>query len=721
MLRATGLTVLLLTCAAYGATLHVPSQYPTIQPAINAAMDGDTVLVADGVFSGANNKNLNFLGKAIVVASENGPDSCIIDCQHSGRGFDFHSTEDSTSVLSGFTIRHGNMFEGGGIYINNASPTIANCLIIQNTASGGGPSSPQGGGIFCVGEGSPFIFNCSVSENTAVDGGGGGICIDYSSSPIIDQCLISGNTAGSGGGIVCQSNNPNLTISHCTITRNTGYNNGSGGIYFNQGSGTLSDCIISDNVGQSGGGGGIKCDWNVIITISHCAITGNVSSEGGGLYAELARPHLRYCLIRGNISYGNGGGIYNTGSIPTLDYCTINGNSSAYQGGGIYCSGGMIIRQCTISRNSANGCGGLAFFESIYMPPYLAVENSIVEGNSGVGGVYFGTAEGVHASNNDFYDNEMGNLTGQLAPGLGQPVSININGDSCDVFHNIFADPLFEDPQNGNFQLTWADFPIPNSTMSPCIDAGNPDSTGDLDSTVADMGAFYFDQGPLLVVLTPLSFPIAIPANGGSFSYTIKAMNRTSTPVRLDFWCNATLPNGQMYGPVLGPLSLTLAPNSSVTRNRVQMVPGSAPAGEYHYNACLGAHPDSLLHEDSFPFTKLSADDGAQAIDAWNCSSEDFGAAEMPLITHNSAFIISTSPNPFNPTTVASFELRAASHVNLKIYDTAGRLVATLVEGWRDAGEHQVTFDGAKLASGVYLARLQAGTFTQTQKLVLLK
>jgi hypothetical protein len=87
---------------------------------------------------------------------------------------------------------------------------------------------------------------------------------------------------------------------------------------------------------------------------------------------------------------------------------------------------------------------------------------------------------------------------------------------------------------------------------------------------------------------------------------------------------------------------------------------------------------------------------------------------------------VTISPNPFNASTVASYKLRAASHVSLKVYDTAGRLVATLAEGWRDAGEHQVTFDGSKLASGVYLYRLTSsgsGTTptTVTGKMVLLK
>ncbi|RJP73963.1 MAG: T9SS C-terminal target domain-containing protein, partial [Candidatus Zixiibacteriota bacterium] len=82
---------------------------------------------------------------------------------------------------------------------------------------------------------------------------------------------------------------------------------------------------------------------------------------------------------------------------------------------------------------------------------------------------------------------------------------------------------------------------------------------------------------------------------------------------------------------------------------------------------------------------------------------------------------LSLSPQPGNPTVAASYELRAASHVLLKVYDTAGREVRTLVEGWKDAGSHRVTFDGSDLAAGVYLVRLEAGDFNQTQKLVLLK
>jgi uncharacterized delta-60 repeat protein len=79
------------------------------------------------------------------------------------------------------------------------------------------------------------------------------------------------------------------------------------------------------------------------------------------------------------------------------------------------------------------------------------------------------------------------------------------------------------------------------------------------------------------------------------------------------------------------------------------------------------------------------------------------------------------SPNPFNASTAISYQLQAPSHVSLKVFDTAGRLVSKLVEERQSAGEHQAVFDGSGHASGLYLARLTAGEFTATQKLVLLK
>ena len=308
---------LLIPNISLAATIRVPSEQATIQAGIDAAVAGDTVLVADGTYTGEGNRDIDFKGKAITVQSENGYGNCIIDCEGDGRGFYFHSGEGGTSTLSGFTIRNGLVSgteKGGGIYFSQSSPTISNCTITLNTGY-------TGGGIYS-------IF----------------------SNPKVSNCVISGNTATNGGGIYCTDSSP--SIMNSTITANAAH----------------------------GDGGGIYCGGSASPVITKCNISENEAyNQGGGIYCGYwtstfsPSPDIIGCIIRNNIARSNGGGIYAYNSYAKVTNCLISGNK-AFQGAGIFGTNNtsLKINNCTIGSNNADAYGG-----GIRVYSYDVLTNSI--------------------------------------------------------------------------------------------------------------------------------------------------------------------------------------------------------------------------------------------------------------------------------------------------------------------------------------------------------
>lgn len=126
------------------ATLWVPSQYATIQAGIEAAKNGDTVLVADGFYFGAGNTALSLHGKSITIRSaSDDPTKCILYCQNNGVGFVAHGSETAPAVIRGFTITGGWADQRGGGARLSASPQIIRCIFDHHTSLyvGGGLSA----------------------------------------------------------------------------------------------------------------------------------------------------------------------------------------------------------------------------------------------------------------------------------------------------------------------------------------------------------------------------------------------------------------------------------------------------------------------------------------------------------------------------------------------------------------------------------------------------
>ncbi len=245
-----------------GAVIHVPSDQPTILLGIIVSHNGDTVLVADGTYSGYGNRDITFKHKNITIISENGPESCTIDCggtpNESHRGFHFFNDEENQSIISGFTI--------------------------QNGVTSGNPWDPNGGGILCV-DSSPTITNCNFTANRAVTGGG---IFCGRSSAIISDCTFTANKARSyGGGIACGLNS---TITNCTFRENSAEYSG-GAIYCS--GGIITNCSMSAN---TGGIGGQLSYWNSIPIIKNCILWNDVSNE---IDFNGVQPTVMYSNIQG--------------------------------------------------------------------------------------------------------------------------------------------------------------------------------------------------------------------------------------------------------------------------------------------------------------------------------------------------------------------------------------------------------------------------------------
>ena len=140
--------------AADAATIRVLADAATIQQAIDAAAPGDTVLVAPGTYG----ENLTFRGKAITVVGEGGPTVTVIDGNWAGPVVTFTSGEPRGAVLRGFTVQRGaTTFSGGGVLVQNSSPTIADNWIVGNGAC-------SGVGVYSS-FGSPLIEGNRIARN----------------------------------------------------------------------------------------------------------------------------------------------------------------------------------------------------------------------------------------------------------------------------------------------------------------------------------------------------------------------------------------------------------------------------------------------------------------------------------------------------------------------------------------------------------------------------
>lgn len=297
--------MLVLAGSGFAADLLVPDQHQTIQAAINAANNGDRVIVSRGEYV----ENITFKGKTITVASRfiETDDRADIEATiingRNGRGADstgscvrFVDKETVDAKLIGFTLTGGKGiiangdgdFSGGGIGFKNSSATVEDCIIRDNFDA----NLEFGGGVYLK-----------------------GLDVNNGCHPVFNRCWIYNNTATmSGGGIWCSTVNKanaefvnSLTLNDCIITKNTGTAGGAGGIGgYGPTDMVLNRSIIANNTCSAGRGRATENFGNARLTLSGCIVWGWGGNAGNLLMNDNSAPgplRVFYSCIEGDQQY----------------------------------------------------------------------------------------------------------------------------------------------------------------------------------------------------------------------------------------------------------------------------------------------------------------------------------------------------------------------------------------------------------------------------------
>lgn len=283
-----------------GVAHHVPVPYAMIQAGVDAAQDYDTVIVADGIYTGEGNRDVDLGDKSITARSANGPESCVLDCEGVGRGF---LATGHDAMLDGFTICNGHADDGGGVYYDQYPPkTVRNCVFRGNSATN------SGGGLYV--DGSARVIDCVFEDNSAGHAGGGLRVDQHGSEVEVYGCVFNGNTAETiGGGAALW--NTRFHVRDCTFNQNqSGWR---GGAISTGNAAKIAGCAFNNNVADDGGGA-IRHVFNDIDVVDSTFLGNRAGDAGGAIYKDTAIPpdvfllNIANCTFNGNVCAQTGAG-----------------------------------------------------------------------------------------------------------------------------------------------------------------------------------------------------------------------------------------------------------------------------------------------------------------------------------------------------------------------------------------------------------------------------
>mgnify|MGYP006075860751 FL=1 len=674
----------------------------TIQKGVDVALSMDTVFVSNGIYEGG----IIIYNKAISLIGES-RDETKINQPISLPQISIFDSQDDTVRVENFRIKRGNSERGGGLSIARSSVVINNVELSNNN------SSNNGGAINAINStmkvhNSLFFLNSSDSLGGSIysketflelDGlevrnnsslAGGAVGLDTLSKCIINNSQIFNNGANVGGGIAV-FNGGKLTILNSDIYGNNAAGGlipqhsdpdnfplygGGGGLYQQ-----FSDSLVilnsnfEDNTTLPGIGGGLAIYYSSDIVLENVNINGNESGGAGGGICFLRSDNINYTsgMIRDNRSNSNsGGGImmgtetFDASIIINATFNRLNfiNNYAQVGGGGLMLwSAEVNVYNSTFSQNEANDNNGVDNWSGGGLSSHSMAEPNII--------------------NSIFYDNYPNSL---YHPSTTSSMSVKYS--LLEEFHTgvenlVEIDPLFNDPENGDFTLQ------PNS---PCIDAGISDfdddgvnEVTDFLGSAPDLGSTEFMVGP------PLGFNSIV----------------VDSAVILT-WLQVTDLNLEFY-------KLERATDSLFSENVIERF---IPENFY---------TDEEIDWDIEYFYRVSA-----YLGYWTDHSETesiilewLNLTDKKLVP--GTYIVSQNyPNPFNPSTTLRYSMSKGELVNIAVYDMSGRLVKGLLNGYQNAGYNSIQWNatnnqGQSVSAGMYICIIKIGSYNTSKKMLLLK
>lgn len=484
----------------------VPSQYPTIQAAIDASLDGDEVIVAPGTYT----EYFNTQGRLITLRSADGAATTILDGMGAGPILSMTSGETRDTVVEGFTFRNAEGTGGGAMLLSPASPTIRDCIFSDNSAFTGGAIS---------GNGSPRIEGCAFRGNHA-DDEGGAIALNGesgdASAEVIDCSFTGNSTSGFIGGAALLTG-VNVLVRGCAFT---------------------------NNATEQGGAAGALFVFALEGRVENCQFTGNDSSLGGAIawgaiFFGSDRPTPRFLPARGD---GSGPPLITARLV--IDTCSFWNNAAGLGGAVALIADPKIsffpialdaeVRNCAFAANEATlgkpaasgvfgGSGGaIAFVESLnepttggfFLPSRLLIGASTFAQNTAAGaggGVWHNGVSPARLIGCVLWGNSDAKGSGEFSQFLTGPADSSTR--SCiqgyATIHgagNIASDPMFVDEFGPDSTPGTGDEDFRLAALSPCVDAGHAE--GVLTTTATDI------LGAPRVADDPASPNVGVPIAG---------------------------------------------------------------------------------------------------------------------------------------------------------------------------------------------------------------